>query len=76
MISVEWEDSVLSHQGWEPIADVIDRQARDRVISTTVGIVLADDDRGVVIASSIHGNEAAGIVTIPKSAIRKRKRLR
>ena len=42
----------------------------------SVGFVLADDKRGVVLGASVHNDEAAGITMIPKGQIVSRKRLR
>ena len=72
-VEVEWEDSTVLQRGWYEIRDALER--RDSVRCLSVGFVLADDDKGVMLAASIHGNEAAGITVIPKSAIRKRRRL-
>ena len=73
-VEVRWEDSTVMHGGWRNIEEVLER--RDTVTCLSVGFVLADDKRGIVVAGSVHGNEACGIVVIPRSAIRKRKRLR
>lgn len=61
-------------KGWERVAEIIEN--RDAVRCLSVGFVLADDDRGIVLASSIHGAEAAGIAMIPRSAIISSKKLR
>ena len=76
-LEVEWEDSTLLHDGWEKIGDIIARRdSRKPTRCLSVGVVLADDNRGVVLAASVHGNEAAGVTIIPRSAVRKRRRLR
>lgn len=72
-VEVEWEDSSLLHDGWEPIEDVLQR--REAVRCMSVGFVLADDAKGIVLASSVHGNEVTGVTIIPKRAIVGRKRL-
>lgn len=73
-VEVQWDDSTILRDGWQAIDDVLQR--RDAVRCLSVGFVLADDKRGIVLASSIHGSEAAGITMIPRRAIVKRKRLR
>lgn len=73
-VEVEWEDSTVLHEGWQPIGDILAR--RQAVKCMSVGFVLADDKQGVVLAASVHGNEAVGVTMIPRSAIKKRKRLR
>lgn len=77
-MEVEWVDSTLTHQdGWVPIATVLSRRKRrDAVRCLSVGFVLADDDAGIVLAATVHGNEVAGITHIPIGAITRRKRLR
>lgn len=75
---VEWEDSRLSRQGWIPASEVLARRHR-RVRMRSAGYVLADDKTGVVLVSSIgpRGSErVAGAVIIPRSAVRKVRRLR
>ena len=73
-LEVLWEDSTVWHLGWEPISDILER--RDMVRCLSVGFVLADDKRGVVLGASVHNDEAAGITMIPKGQIVSRKRLR
>ena len=73
-LEVEWEDSVVLHDGWEEVADILKRRKTTRCLSA--GLVLADDDKGVVLASSVHGSEAVGVTIIPRSAVRKRRRLK
>jgi hypothetical protein len=73
-LEVEWEDSTVLHEGWQDISDVLQR--RDAVRCLSMGFVLADDKRGIVLAASIHGKQAVGVTMIPRRSIRKRKRLR
>lgn len=76
-LEVEWEDSTVLHDGWERIADILKRRnSRKPTVCLSVGLVLVDDDKGVVLASSVHGGEAAGVTIIPASAVRKRRRLK
>lgn len=72
-VEVTWNDSTILHDGWQPIDAILRR--RRVVRCTSVGLVLADDERGVVLAASVHGNEAAGIVMIPRGAIVRSRRL-
>jgi hypothetical protein len=71
---VEWEDSTILHEGWQEIAAVLKRRHAVRCLS--VGIVIADDERGIALAASVHGSGVAGVTMIPRRAIVKRKRLR
>lgn len=73
-VEVEWEDSTVWQRGWEKIDEVLEN--RDSVRCLSVGFVLADDERGLVLAAMIHGTEAAGIAMIPRSAIVSSRRLR
>lgn len=77
-MEVEWVDSTLTHQeGWVTITSALARRKRrDAVRCLSVGFVLADDDAGIVLAATVHGNEVAGITHIPTGAIVGRKRLR
>jgi hypothetical protein len=73
-IEVEWQDSQVIGGSWEPITDLLAR--RKTVRCRSVGFVLADDKRGIVLASSINGANAAGVTIIPFRQIVKRRRLR
>lgn len=73
-MEVLWEDSSYISEGWRDVDSLLGD--RDRVRCLSAGLVLADDQRGVVLASSVHGHEAAGVMMIPKSAIVRKKRLR
>jgi hypothetical protein len=73
-LEVEWTDSQLLGGSWEPVRDIVKR--RETVRCYSVGFVLADDKRGVILASSVNGRNAAGVVVIPASQIVKRRRLR
>ena len=73
-VEVEWQDSQVIGGSWEPITDLLAR--RKRVRCRSVGFVLADDKRGIVLASSGNGANAAGVTIIPLRQIVKRRRLR
>jgi len=73
-VEVEWQDSQVIGGSWEPIPDLLAR--RKRVRCRSVGFVLADDRRGIVLASSVNGANAAGVTIIPRRQIVKRRRLR
>jgi hypothetical protein len=75
-LEVEWVDSTVMHDGWQPIEAILDhRRRKDAPRCLSVGFVLADDDDGVVLAASIHGNEAVGVTVIPAQAVVRRRRL-
>ncbi len=73
-LEVEWEDSTILHEGWQEVPDILER--RHAMTCLSVGFVLADDRKGLVLAASIHGSQAAGVTFIPHRAVKKRRRLR
>jgi hypothetical protein len=73
-IEVEWSDSQVIGGSWEPIRSLLKR--RESVRCYSVGYVLADDKRGLILAASINDANATGITIIPASQVTKRKRLR
>ena len=73
-VEVEWEDCLLHTDGWQPVKSHL--RARRRIRAYSVGFVLADDEKGIVLASSVQGKNAAGVVTIPARQIIRRRRLR
>lgn len=76
-MEVEWEDSKVSLWGWTPVENIVSPAERRKVThARSIGFVLADDKHGVVLAASVEGANATGVVYIPRSAIRKRRRLR
>ncbi len=75
LVVVAWDDStMIMSDGWERIPSVLKRRARTRCHS--IGFVLADDKRGVVLAASVHGSQVAGVTIIPRRQIVSRRRLR
>ena len=73
-LEVEWRDSKLDNGGWATVkAHLRDRKG---VPCVSVGFVLADDKRGIVLASSVYGKNASGVVHIPSGMVVKRRRLR
>jgi hypothetical protein len=74
-LEVTWVDSQVQLGGWRDIRKWLKRRGKG-VRCHSVGYVLADDSRGVVLAGSVNGSNALGMVTIPARQIVKRKRLR
>jgi hypothetical protein len=72
-VEVEWSDSQLIGGSWEPIPDLLRR--RKNVRCHSVGYVLAEDRRGIVLAASVNAGNATGVTIIPASQIVKRRRL-
>lgn len=73
-VEVEWMDSTILPGGWRTIGDAL--SSRKAVECNSVGFVLADDKKGVVVASCVHGNEVAGVTIIPRGQVKKVRRLR
>jgi len=73
-LEVVWEDTTIFDGGWHTIEETL--ASRDIVRCTSVGIVIADDKRGIVLASGIHRHQAAGATVIPRGAIISVRRLR
>lgn len=75
VLEVVWTDSQLSTGGWESHGDTM--RGRKRIYQRSVGYILADDKRGVMLAGSLsQGSKVHGVVTIPASQIIKRRRIR
>jgi hypothetical protein len=72
-VEVSWRDSTLDPHGWTRIRDAKRARGTD---CTAVGLLLRDDERFVVVALAVHGNEVAGVLTIPRGQVRKVRRLR
>jgi hypothetical protein len=73
-VEVEWTDSQLIGGSWEQVRALLRR--RKTVRCRSVGFVLADDERGVVLAASVNGRNAAGVTVIPRGQIVKSRRLK
>jgi hypothetical protein len=73
-LEVEWADSQVIGGSWEPVRAILKRRKDVRCYS--VGFVLADDERGIVLAASVNGANATGITVIPAAQVVKRRRLR
>lgn len=72
---VQWEDSVGVEGGWSRLDEAMEgRRSSTRCYSA--GIILADDKKGISIATSVHLRNVNGVMHIPRSAIRKRRRLK
>ena len=73
-MEVVWRDSTLDNGGWLTVK----RHLRSRwgAAIHSVGFVLRDDEQGITLASSVHGDRATGVVHIPAGCVRKRRRVR
>lgn len=75
-VEVEWEDSYIELSGWTPIKRMVKNRKRLGTTCHSIGYVLADDATGIMLAGSVNGANATGVVCIPVSQIKKRRRLR
>jgi hypothetical protein len=75
-LEVVWEDSRV-FLGWHP-ASYYRAKKRRAPQMIAVGIVIADDKRGVILATSVNSvtGAAIGVVSIPRSQIVSQRRLR
>lgn len=73
-VEVVWRDAMLDNGGWFTVKAHLRGRWGDSIHS--VGIVLRDDEEGITLASSVHGDKASGVVHIPAGTIVKRRRLR
>lgn len=69
-VEVEWDDSSHHSAGWRSHSEIL--AERKRVVRClSVGLLIADDKHGVTLASSAHGQDLAGTMSIPRGCIRK-----
>lgn len=72
---VLWLDCQLFIGGWEAHSEVM--RKRDKVFQRSVGYVLMDDKKGIVLTGSLsQGGNVFGTVSIPREQIKKVRRLR
>jgi hypothetical protein len=75
VLEVEWEDATALTGAWDEIGAVLSKKGRSLVRVHSVGYVLADDKRVLILARSVHGTRVGGVAIIPHAAITKRRRL-
>ena len=75
LLEVVWDDCLLFTGGWEAHGSVM-RQRR-RIRQRSIGYVLADDKRGVVLAGAMsQGGNVFGAHVIPAVQIVSKRRVR
>lgn len=75
LVEIVWDDCLLFTGGWEAHSDVM-RQRR-RIRQRSVGYVLADDKKGIMLAAALsQGGNVFGAHVIPAAQIVKRRKLR
>ena len=75
-MEVDWRDSYIELSSWTPIERMRRNRKRLRTNCTSVGFVLADDKRGVMLAGSVNGGNATGVIVIPAGQIVAKRSLR
>lgn len=74
LVEVIWDDCLLFTGGWEA-HDAVMRQ-RKRIRQRSVGYILADDKRGIMLAAALsQGGNVFGAHVIPAGQIVKKRRL-
>lgn len=72
---VVWDDCLLFTGGWESHEAVMGQ--RRRIRQRSVGYVLADDEKGIMLAAALsQGGNVFGAHVIPRAQIVKVRRLR
>ena len=75
VLEVVWLDCQLQTGGWESHRATM--RGRGRIFQRSVGYVLADDKKGVMLANSLsQGGNVYGVATIPAAQIVSRRRVR
>lgn len=75
-LEVTWYDAAHLTGAWDDLEAVLSKEGRSLVRVRSVGYVLANDKRVLILAGSVHGKRVGEVSIIPHSAIVKRKRLR
>jgi hypothetical protein len=73
-VQVDWLDS-SSHDGWQTMAEA-KAHHRNKMHCRSVGLLVADNEHGITITHSIHQQNVAGTMHIPRGAVTKVRRLR
>lgn len=72
MVLVQWEDSASAVRGW-----VGRDESMCTVLCTSLGFVHKRKKRSLVLAQSFHtGQQVGNLIAIPKSAIRKMRKVK
>jgi len=74
LVIITWEDSILGFVGWKSIKD----QPKQREEMISVGFIMYENKHTITLYPHIQKSEinGAGDIVIPKSAIRKIKRIK
>jgi hypothetical protein len=75
-LEVTWYDAASLTGAWDDLEAVLSKEGRSLVRVRSMGYVLADDKRVLILAGSVHGKRVGGVTLIPRKSIVKRKRLR
>jgi hypothetical protein len=75
-LEVTWYDAAGLTNAWDDLDAVLSKKGRELIRVRSVGYVLADDKRVLILAGSVHGKRVGAVTLIPQKSIVKRKRLR
>jgi hypothetical protein len=75
-LEVTWYDAASLTSAWDDLDAVLSKEGRSLVRIRSVGYVLADDKRVLILAGSVHGKRVGSVTIIPRKSVLKRKRLR
>jgi hypothetical protein len=75
-LEVVWRDSYVELSSWTPVKRLVKNRQDLESTAVSVGFVLADDEKGVMLAGSVQGGNATGVVCIPPEMVVSRRRLR
>jgi hypothetical protein len=75
-LEVTWDDAGHLTNAWDDLDAVLSKEGRSLVRVRSVGYVIADDKRVLILAGSVHGKRVGAVTIIPRKSIVKRKRLR
>jgi len=75
-LEVTWYDAAHLTGAWDDLETVLSKEGRSLIRVRSVGYVIADDKRVLILAGSVHGKRVGAVTLIPHSSIVKRRRLR
>lgn len=66
---VRWVDSTYAAAGWMSIEEAEEWAQKPELVAVTAGILIHDSDTHVVVALSMHPDQVADMMRIPRCAI-------
>ena len=75
-LEVTWRDARAWTQGWETMSRKRVKRWQAETLCQSAGFVIADNRKGVMLATTLNPTQVAGVVCIPRRSIMSRRRLR